>query len=813
MASLIEGYEYDIFISYRQKDNKGDGWVTEFVNHLKREIEATFKEDVSVYFDENPYDGLLETHDVDASLKEKLRCLVFIPIVSRTYCDPKSFAWEHELKAFVELASKDRFGLKVKLAGGNVASRVLPVRIHELDIEDLSLCKSILGGVLRGVEFIYKEPGVNRPLTIDDDENKNLNRTKFRNQINKLANAIDEVIRGQKRVLAAAQEEEYKNEGYPLDDIKIRVKRSSVSQLSGSSESDTSIPYFKKLIKKKGLIYTAGSFFIVFVAVILFLFSSGSMLPFAERDWIVVADFKNHTGDTVFDRSLYTAFTLSVSQSRYINVLPRSRMIETLSRMEISDMMFIDDKAGREIATREGIGIYVVPGIGEVGNSYLITAEIMETKTGNLLKSVVVNAQTKNGVLEKLDKLSKRIRRDLGESRFGIASQSKPLAKVTTSSLEALKQYSLGIEHNKNGDFADARNYYENALLIDPDFTAAKASLGNLHIERFDPLTGRELLDQAVQSADDLTDREKYGIMAFHAVNVENDVARGIEYTRILTMLYPDDPGYRNNLGWYYLRSGQSEESLKEYKTAVRINPKLSIAYSGLIRLYLESFGRADSALVWSEKMIADNPQDKWGYINLGNAYLCYDSIAEAEYAFRQAREIDPNWVLNLYNLAHACRIQGKYSEAIRILDSVLEIDQDEHSAWYDLGVNFQSMGNQEEAGNHFSRFKKIVWEEWMNKWPDDAGTYTAAGSITARLGENETSEQMLQRALEIDSTSYYRLAGLLCLQGKVPEALDHLEKALENGYRNLLMLKMNPDLQILQNDIRFHNLINKYFW
>jgi len=99
---LISGYEYDIFISYRQKDNKYDGWVSEFVDNLRKELEATFKEDISVYFDFNPNDGLLETHDVDASLMEKLKCLIFIPIISRTYCDPKSFAWEHEFKVFVE---------------------------------------------------------------------------------------------------------------------------------------------------------------------------------------------------------------------------------------------------------------------------------------------------------------------------------------------------------------------------------------------------------------------------------------------------------------------------------------------------------------------------------------------------------------------------------------------------------------------------------------------------------------------------------------------------------------------------------------
>ncbi len=198
MPSIIEGYNYDIFISYRQKDNKGDRWVSEFVDALKDELESTFKEEISVYFDINPHDGLLETHDVDASLKEKLKCLIFIPIISRTYCDPKSFAWEREFKAFVDQASDDQFGLKVKLPNGNVASRVLPVQIHHLDFQDNQECESVLGGVIRGVEFIYKEPGVNRPLTTKDNEEKNLNHTNYRNQINKVALAVKEIVSGLK---------------------------------------------------------------------------------------------------------------------------------------------------------------------------------------------------------------------------------------------------------------------------------------------------------------------------------------------------------------------------------------------------------------------------------------------------------------------------------------------------------------------------------------------------------------------------------------------------------------------------------------
>jgi TolB-like protein len=194
MSAILPGYTYDIFISYRQKDNKYDGWVTEFVDHLKRELEATFKEDISVYFDENPHDGLRETHIVDKSLQDKLKCLIFIPIISRTYVDPNSFAWHHEFIAFNNLAKGDPLGREVKLENGNYASRVLPVKIHDIDAEDKNYIEKVLGGIMRPVEFIYRSAGVNRPLKPDDLRTENLNHTYYRDQINKVANAVKEII-------------------------------------------------------------------------------------------------------------------------------------------------------------------------------------------------------------------------------------------------------------------------------------------------------------------------------------------------------------------------------------------------------------------------------------------------------------------------------------------------------------------------------------------------------------------------------------------------------------------------------------------
>ncbi len=795
MPGIVTGFQYDIFISYRQKDNKYDGWVTEFVDNLNRELEATFKEEITVYFDSNAHDGLLETHDVGDSLKNKLRCLVFIPIISRTYCDPKSFAWEHEFKSFIDMASGDRFGLKILLANGNVASRVLPVRIHDLDDADIKLCESVTGSVLRGVEFIYKSAGVNRPLrSREDNPHDNLNHTIYRDQINKVALSVKGIIEG--IIIASArghEEEAEKPEQKPTPVIR---KRSSAGRV------------VSMLVKPKFIIPV-----LLVLFGLLFTFSGSTDTPFEKRDWIVITDFENTTGDPVFDKSLYTAFCLTTSQSRYINILPRQRMMEALSRMELSKDTFIDDKTGREIAARENVDIYIVPGISKAGGTYVVTAKVQDTETGDILKSEVLYAEDMNEILLKIDALSRKIRRGLGESRYSISTQDKPLSRVTTSSLEALKLFSLGIEKHYQLDFKGAREYYESALRVDTGFTAAKASLGNILIEQFDSEKGKELLRQAVRSVDNLTDKEKYGILGFYEIHVENNLPKGIEYTKRLTDLYPDDPAYRNNLGYYYQMSKQYEEAATEYKAALAINPKQALTYGGLLWLYLTNIGNIDSSMVWAEKMIADNPQNPWSYSYLGSAWVCLDSLDKAVTAFRKAQAMNPNFTFNLFRLSYTYRLQGKFKESIEAIEGIPSINQSETlTTWYNLGVNYQLLGDKAEAEKYFSMYRNYATDDWLKNWPDNPDTYTSLGAVAARMGDMEYSEQMLRKAVELDSTNYLRIAGLLCLQGKVPEALEQIERALETGYRDLSWLKMNTDLYSLQYDVRFRKLLDEYF-
>ncbi len=194
MASIIPGYEYDIYISYRQEDNNHDGWVSEFIDHLKREIKFTFKEGISIYFDENPHDGLPEILNADKSPGSKLRSAVFIPVISHTYCDPESSAWQNEFVAFNKMASADEAGRDIKSPSGNVCSRIIPVKIHDLDYEYKELLEKELGCRLRSIDFVFSGAGISRPLKPDDNPDENHNKTFYRDQIRKVASQVVEII-------------------------------------------------------------------------------------------------------------------------------------------------------------------------------------------------------------------------------------------------------------------------------------------------------------------------------------------------------------------------------------------------------------------------------------------------------------------------------------------------------------------------------------------------------------------------------------------------------------------------------------------
>jgi Tol biopolymer transport system component len=283
MAAIIPGFEYDIFISYRQNDNKRDSWVTKFVEALRDELDATLKEQVTIYFDENPHDGLHEHHEVDDSLREKLKCLILIPVVSQTFCDPKSFAWEHEFKVFVEMAGNDQFGLKTKLSGGNVANRVLPIRIHDLDKKDVELFEAEIGGAIRPIDFIYKETGVNRPLLPEDNRSQNQEATGYRNQVNKVANAIKEILQS----LQDEADDETDRTSKKPDKILVEKEQKGLPKKAADKRITREKIRLSKMVIYRGL---AGVVILVGLAAAFFIGRNSYSEPVEESLFVLTYD-------------------------------------------------------------------------------------------------------------------------------------------------------------------------------------------------------------------------------------------------------------------------------------------------------------------------------------------------------------------------------------------------------------------------------------------------------------------------------------------------------------------------------------------
>jgi TolB-like protein len=504
MASIVPGYEYDIFISYRQKDNKYDGWVTEFVDNLKRELEATFKEEISVYFDIHPHDGLLETHDVDASLKDKLKCLVFIPIVSRTYCDPKSFAWEHELKAFVEQASHDQFGLKVKLPNGNVASRVLPIRIYDLDSADAKLCESVHGGMLRGVEFIYAEPGVNRPLKPDDDEKINLNKTRYRNQINKVGNAIKEVISGLKtgpvelgteKIQHGELSEKVKKE----ERIKIHEKPAKVSK--------------KKLLS--GIIIIAVLLAIGAILAYPKLFKRGTIEKLrssGERISVAVMPFQNMTNDTtlnIWQDGIQNEIINSLTNSGELKVRQTESTTGLLRGKGITNYASITPFVARTISQKLDANVFIYGSIKQVGSSIRINAQLIDSKTEEIFKSFQIDGNVTK-ILPVIDSLSKMVKDCLIVSNLR-KKQPRDLQQFfsSTNSADAYRYFIYGNKAFSNSDLTTAASWYMQSIKCDSSYIPAAVWLSAVYLNLGLFEQGKKLCLRNYQKRDQLPIRQR----------------------------------------------------------------------------------------------------------------------------------------------------------------------------------------------------------------------------------------------------------------------------------------------------------------
>jgi len=468
MPSLIPGYNCDIFISYRQKDNKGDRWVSQFVEALKNQLEATFKEDVSVYFDENPDDRLQETHDVNKSLEGKLKCLIFIPVVSQTYCDPNSYAWQFEFLPFLRMAEKDRFGKDVKLRSGNVAGRIIPVRIHDLDPEDIKLYEKETGSVLRAIDFVFKTgTGAVRPLLPNEDHpNDNLYRTFYRDQISKVAIAVKDIIHGlQAGPVSSADEKRHQK--HLLHSTEIEGEK---------SEPQKSPNHTRRKI------YTGVALIAIFIiAALLYpqIFKKDKFKEIRDPEGkisIAVLPFENYTGDTTMNW-----FSNGIS-SLIINVLgnsPELAVCDDYTMYEVTRSANQVYTAGISPAKAQGIAkmakakTYITGSYQGREDTYWILANLVDTETGNVISTHKIEGNLRTSAyLEMAGSLCEEIKNHL-EIRAIEEKSGADVIRAYTRSSEAYRHYIQGLNMFMASEYDHAINELKRAYEIDSTFSMA----------------------------------------------------------------------------------------------------------------------------------------------------------------------------------------------------------------------------------------------------------------------------------------------------------------------------------------------------
>ncbi len=393
----------------------------------------------------------------------------------------------------------------------------------------------------------------------------------------------------------------------------IRDLKSIIAEIQGKTK-----PWFKPVrIALTAVVTAAAVLGAAWLAKVIFFKTPAQALAFQARDWILVTDFENQTGQEVFDAGLETAMSVSIQQSQYVNVFPLSRVRETLTRMSRTGLTKIDEAVGREVALREGIKALLACGISRVGAEYLLTAKLVDPDSQTIVYSESARAKTDADILAGVDALAKKVRHGLGESLARIDMRRLPLFKATTSSLQALKNYS-----NSTRAPADiGAQLLQQALELDPDFALAHVQMGIRFYIMGNRVEGEAHFQKALSLLDRLTAREQLWVRAV-VEDWRGNRDEGIRNYRTYLAQYPDDSSAWFRLGYAYMISGQREQAVEAFKRMLELDEESADAYVN-IATCLSALKKNDESLTYYQRAFALNPNLETGlFINNEYGFL-----------------------------------------------------------------------------------------------------------------------------------------------------------------------------------------------
>ena len=378
------------------------------------------------------------------------------------------------------------------------------------------------------------------------------------------------------------------------------VPSTSVGQTStgGVSVAPTlsSAEYIATGIKrhKKGAIAIAALAAVAIVALLLFLNSRGARV-LTEKDTILLTDFVNTTGDSVFDGTLKQGLAVQLGQSPFLNILSEDRVREALKFMGRSPDERLTRDVGKEISQRQGLKAMLVGSIASLGSHYVITLEALNAQTGDSIAREQAEAENKEQVLHALGEAAMKLRERLGESLQSIQKFDAPIEQATTSSLEAFKAFSLGVEQQLKGKYPEAIPFLKRATEIDPNFALAYGRMASMYYNGRQYDLAAEASQKAFELRDRVSERERLYISAGYYDNVTGEMDKYIETLELSKSTYPRDSSPHNNLAVKYNELGLFDKALEEARETINLNPSSASGYSLLAAAFV-GLNRFDEA-------------------------------------------------------------------------------------------------------------------------------------------------------------------------------------------------------------------------
>ena len=354
-----------------------------------------------------------------------------------------------------------------------------------------------------------------------------------------------------------------------------RLKRDSESGHSSAASSGTAAVPEAPAARDANLWKIAVPVLLVALLVASGLYYRSRQLThrLTEKDTIVLADFKNHTGDPLFDDTLRQALAIELEQSPLLNVLSDQKMNATLNLMNHKPGERITPEVAREVCQRTNSKALLEGSITSLGGVFLIGLKAINCQTGDSLGSAEVEAEGREKVVKALSKVSDTLRTKLGESLASVGEHAKPLDEATTSSLEALQAYTQGTRTAHEQGDQEALPYLQRTVELDPNFARAYAALGASYMALEQPGLATPNYKKAFELRDRVSERERLYIEGMYYLNVTGELEKAAQIFKEYVQAFPNDSDAHGWLGFTYYTLGQFDKSAAECRESLRVNP------------------------------------------------------------------------------------------------------------------------------------------------------------------------------------------------------------------------------------------------